>query len=326
MSTQAPLAIYTDPEGVDVGPAAALLARSGLQVRVADLRSEAELIELVREVQPEALLVTYIPVTESVLAAAPSLRIVACSSVGFDHVDLEAARRHGVWVSNVPDAATEEVAMTALAMALALIRHLPFLDRHVREGGWDYEATGMPQRPSQATLGILGLGRIGRRLARSAAGVFGEVIGYDPPIPDDDWPVDVRRVDLEQCLAGSRVLSLHVPLGARTAKLIDARALALMPPGAYLVNVSRGGLVDEAALVAALDSGRLAGAALDVTEPEPPAAESVLRRHPRVLLTPHSAWLSESAKEAYVMRQAENVAALYTNGRPDTPVLVPDGR
>ena len=318
--TNAPVAIYTDPEGVDVRPAAELLRSSGFTVSIEDLRSEAELIELVREAQPEALLVTYLPVTEAVLAAAPSLRIVACSSVGYDHVDLAAARRHDVWVCNVPDAATEEVAVSALAMALALIRHLPFLDRHVRDGGWDYTAAGWPPRPSQTTLGIFGLGRIGRRLADAAASVFGEIVGYDPAIPDAGWPAGVRRVGFQECLESSRVVSLHLPLSAQTTHLLDADALELMPSGSYLVNVSRGGLIDEAALVAALDAGRLAGAALDVTDPEPPPGDCVLRRHPRVLLTPHAAWLSAPANDAYVMRQAENVAAWWTQGHPKTPV------
>lgn len=323
--TATPVAIYTDPAGADIAPAAALLKRHGFVVRIEDLRSEQELIELVSRLQPRALLVTYLPITDAVLAAAPSLRIVACSSVGFDHVDLEAARRHGVWVSNVPDAATEEVAVTALAMALSLIRHLPFLDRRTHAGGWDYQATGWPRRPSQTTLGILGLGRIGSRLATTAAGVFGEVVGFDPALPEADWPTGVRRVKFETCLKESGVLSLHLPLTAQTANLIDADALAWMPRGAYVVNVSRGGLIDERALLAALDDGSLAGIALDVTDPEPPAADSPLRTHPRVLLTPHAAWFSAPANAGYITRQAENVIAWWRQRRPETPICEPAG-
>ncbi|HLH65111.1 MAG TPA: C-terminal binding protein [Solirubrobacteraceae bacterium] len=321
----APLALYTDPEGADVSPAAELLRRHGFEVRVEHAHSPDELVELARRLAPAALLVTYARVGEAVLAAAPSVRIVACCSVGFDHVDLEAARRHGVWVTNVPDAATEEVAVTAFAMALSLVRHLPFLDRHVRKGGWDYQATGWPLRPSDATLGIVGMGRIGRRLATIAGSVFGEVIGCDPLVGSDAWPAGVRRVALGECLRSSRVLSLHAPLSAETARLIDADAIELMPHGAYLVNVSRGGLVDERALIDALDRGRLAGAALDVTDPEPPASDSPLRSHPRVLLTPHTAWISRRADEAYLMRQAENVVALWRERRPLTPVAEPQG-
>jgi D-3-phosphoglycerate dehydrogenase len=318
-----PIALYSDPEGVEMSDAVAMLRDAGFEVLVEDLRSEAELIDCVTDARPAALLVTYLPVTDAVLSASAALGIVACSSVGFDHVDLAAAERHGVWVSNVPDAATEEVATHALAMALALARHLPFLDRHVRDGGWDYGATGMARRLSELTLGVVGMGRIGRRLAGLAAGVFGGVVGYDPFVNDAAWPPEFPRVELDECLEASNVVSLHLPLSAQTKAMIDATALARMPPGSFLVNVSRGGLIDEHALLAALDSGRLAGAALDVTDPEPPPADSPLRRHPRTLITPHAAWLSQQANDGYVMRQAENVVAWLRDRRPHTPVNNP---
>jgi phosphoglycerate dehydrogenase-like enzyme len=318
-----PVALYSDPEGVEMGEAIARLRDAGFEVRVAELGSEAELIARVAEVQPTALLVTSLPVTEAVLAAGTSLGIVSCASVGFDHVDLAAAERRSVWVSNVPAAATEEVATHALALALALVRHLPFLDRHVREGGWQYDATGKARRLSELTLGVVGMGRIGRRLAGLAGGIFGAVIGCDPFVDAAGWPADVPRMELEQCLQASQVISLHLPLSSLTQEMIDARALARMPPGGFLVNVSRGGLVDEAALVAALDSGRLAGAGLDVTDVEPPPADSPLRRHPRVLITPHSAWFSQPANDGYVVGQAENVVAWQRDGRPRTPVNRP---
>jgi phosphoglycerate dehydrogenase-like enzyme len=321
--TERPVALYSDPEGVELTEAVSLLQDAGFDVLVEDLRTEAELMERVADAQPVALLVTYLPVTEAVRSAGASLRIVSCSSVGFDHVDLAAAERHGVWVSNVPDAASEEVAGHALAMALALVRHLPFLDRHVREGGWQYDATGVPRRLSELTLGVVGMGRIGRRLAGLASGVFGQVVGCDPFADDGGWPAAVPRLGLDRCLRESEVISLHLPLSPQTRGLIDADALAGMTPGAMLVNVSRGGLVDEEALLAALDSGHLAAAGLDVTDPEPPPAESLLRRHPRVLLTPHAAWLSEQANDAYVMRQAGNVVAWRRDGRPGTPVNHP---
>jgi phosphoglycerate dehydrogenase-like enzyme len=320
-----PIALYSDPEGAEMRDAVAVLRDAGFDVLVEDLRSEAELIERVTEARPAALLVTYLPVTEAVLSAHESLGIVSCSSVGFDHVDLAAAERHGVWVSNVPDAATEEVASHALAMSLALVRHLPFLDRHVRDGGWDYEATGMARRLSEVTLGVVGMGRIGQRLAGLATGVFGAVIGYDPFVDDGAWPAQLPRVGLDRCLEQSNVVSLHLPLSSQTRGMIGAAALGRMPRGAYLVNVSRGGLIDEEALLAALDSGQVAGAALDVTDPEPPPADSPLRRHPRVLITPHAAWLSQQANDAYVMRQAQNVVAWHRGRRPNTPVNHPSG-
>ncbi len=324
--TEQPLALYPDPEGADVRLAASLLEASGFRVAVDDLRSESALIQRVRATQPAALLVTYLPVTEQVLDAAPSIRIVSCSSVGFEGVDLRAANRRGVWVCNVPDAATEEVATHALAMALSLVRHLPFFDRHVRNGGWSYEATGPLQRPTEMTLGIVGMGRIGRCLASLAAGLFDQVIGYDPVLGEEQWPSGVLRTHLKACLGQSHVVSLHPPLNSQPKGLIDRGALASMQHGAYLVNVSRGGLIDTEALLAELDSGRLAGAALDVTEPEPPATDSPVRRHPRILVTPHAAFYSARALATYIQRQAENVVAWRCDGRPNTPVNDPRAR
>ena len=286
---------------------------------------KADLVARVRELCPTALLVSYTPVGESVLRACPSLRIVSYCAVGYDSIDLDAATRHGVWVTNVPDAATDEVATHALAMALALIRRLPFLDRDVRDGGWAHESAGAARLPSELALGIVGMGTIGRRLASISRGLFGEVIGYDPLLAQDSWPTAVRRVDLDACLRASDVISLHVPLTSATRTLISRRTIALMKPGALLVNVSRGGVVDEAALIEALDAGVLAGAALDVTDPEPPAIDARIRTHPRILITPHAAFFSAGSAERYVLAQARNVIAWHRDGRPLNAVNTPAG-
>jgi D-3-phosphoglycerate dehydrogenase len=319
-----PLALYVDAAGLDLATAVGLLGSAGIQVRFGSPCSERELVELVRDVQPQALLVNYLPVSDSVFETATRLGIVSVGAVGFDSVDVAAATRHGVWVSNVPDAATDEVAAHALAMALALVRHLPFLDRHVRTGGWEYEATGVPRPPGELTLGILGLGRIGRRLADLACGLFGTLVGYDPLVRAQQWPPLVKRVELDECLAASDVLSLHLPLSSDTHRLLDGPRLARLPAGAFVVNVSRGGLIDRDALLAALDSGALAGAALDVTDPEPPTLDDPVRHHPRVLITPHAAFYSARALQNYVVSQAANVISWHHDGRPNTPVNDPD--
>jgi phosphoglycerate dehydrogenase-like enzyme len=318
-------ALYTDPEGADLRESTRLLQAAGFRVVIADLHSEEEVIARLSDSQPEALLVTYVPVTERVLASAPSVRLVSCASVGFDCVDLEAAELRGIWVSNVPDAATEEVADHALALSLALSRHLPFYDREVRGGGWSYEATGVPKRLSDLTLGVVGMGRIGRRLTGLAHGIFGRVIAHDPFAESAGWPDGVERTELVACLRESDVVSLHLPLTATTERIIAAATIGDMRDGAYLVNVSRGGLIDEGALLSALDSGKLSGAALDVTCTEPPSASDPLRRHPRILVTPHAAFYSSRAMSRYILRQAENVVAWSRNGRPNTPVNSPSG-
>jgi phosphoglycerate dehydrogenase-like enzyme len=316
----APLAAYADVVDVDPAPGVRLLEQAGFAVRVLGTEDPARIRR--EAADAAALLIGYARVDADLLAGLPRLGIVATQSAGFDMVDLEAARARGVWVSNVPGAATEEVAVHALAMGLGLLRGLPFLDRAVRAGRWN--AAELPLwRPSTATLGILGLGRIGRRLGRLAAGVYGRVIGHDPLLDATAWPPGVERVGLDELLGASHVISLHLPLTPGTHHLIDASTLARMRAGALLVNVSRGALVDAGALLAALDGGQLGGAALDVLEHEPPAGDDPLLRHPRVLITPHAAYYSDQSATAYVLEQAHNVVAWWRDGQPRDIVLDP---
>ena len=235
-----------------------------------------------------ALLVGDTPVTAEVLDAAPSIRIVSTVTAGTDHLDLEAARERGVWVSNVPDVSTEEVASHALGMALSLMRQLPRFDREVRAGGWDALSGRRPLRPSSLTLGIVGLGRIGGRLAAISRPLFGRVLGSDPAL--SSAADGVALVGLAELLAESHVVSLHLPALPGNQRLIDHARMASMRPGALLVNVSRGGLIDQAALLAMLDSGHLGGAALDVLAVEPPDPEDPLLRTPACcsVRTPHT--------------------------------------
>lgn len=326
MTARAPVALYADTAGAQIDPAVALLEAAGLRVVVAELHTQRAVAERVGALRPVALLTAYAPVTAGVLAAAEGLGLVSCCAAGFDNVDVEAATARGVWVANVPDAAVEEVATHALAMGLGLVRHLPFLDRQVRAGGWDDSATGLPRRLSVLTLGVIGAGRIGRQLLELGRPLFGRVVCHDPLLAAADLPAGVEWLALEDCLAAADVLSLHLPMVAGRPPLIDRAALARMRQGAFLVNVSRGGLVDPVGLLEALDAGRLAGAALDVTSPEPPGRSDPLRSHPRIVLTPHAAYLSEQSARAYVTSQAENVLAWLHSGRPRTPVNEPAAR
>jgi phosphoglycerate dehydrogenase-like enzyme len=312
------LAVYTDVVEVDPAPGIELLEAAGFTVRVLDTTDHAV---IARDAADAVVLLNgYTQVDAALLAALPRLELVATQSVGFDMIDLDAARERGIWVSNVPAAATEEVAVHAFAMGLSLLRGLPFLDRAVRAGRWAADELPL-RRPSDTTLGILGLGRIGRRVAGLAQGTYGRVAGYDPVA--DGWPEGVERLGLEEVLAVSDVVSLHLPLSAETEHLLDATALAGMRPGAHVVNVSRGALIDAAALLEALDSGRLGGAALDVLAVEPPDPADPLLHHPRVLVTPHAAYYSDRAARAYVVDQARNAVAWLQDGRPRDVVVTP---
>jgi D-3-phosphoglycerate dehydrogenase len=311
--------LYADLTGLDVGSGQEVLRDRGLDVlRIAGDPGQDDLDRVV------ALMAGYDRVDDALLGRLPGLRLVATHSAGVDMVDLGAVRRRGLWLCNVPYAATEEVASHALAMALALLRRLPEYDRQARSGGWSQVGAVLPRLPTELTLGVLGMGRIGSATARFGMGVFRRVLGHDPGVEDAAWPAGVTRVeDVDELCRRSDVLSLHLPLTDRTRRIVDARRLALLPPGAVLVNVSRGGLVDEAALVDALHAGRIAGAGCDVLAAEPPDAADPLLSAPGVLLSPHVAYLSERSLRRYVEVPVRNVLALLETGEPLTPVLSP---
>ncbi|WP_406495165.1 C-terminal binding protein [Streptomyces sp. NBC_00846] len=316
-----PLVVFTDPEELDVGPGMRLLAEAGFDTRVVGSRDPDAIVAAARDAV--ALIVGYAPVDAALLDRLPGVRMVAAMSTGYDMIDTAQALRRGVWVSNLPFAATEDVAVHALASALCLVRALPQADATVRGGGWSTEFAELPRRAGELTLGLMGFGRIARELARIAGPVFGRVAAYDPHADAAGWPSGVERLDRDELVAGCDVLSLHTPLTEQTRGMVDAELLARMRPGGYLVNVARGELVDTAALLAALDGGRLRGAALDVFPVEPPAPDDPLRAHPRIQLSPHSAYLSDTSQRAYVCAPVENVIAWHRTGRPLTPVVAP---
>ncbi|MFV0461472.1 MAG: C-terminal binding protein [Actinomycetales bacterium] len=208
--------------------------------------------------------------------------------IGYDNIDVEAAKRLKIPVSIVPDASTEEVASHAFALGLMLARRIPQGQQAIRTGGWAGQVPASAPVLSELRAGIIGMGRIGRHVAACWKAVGAQVTAYDPVASFDD----VTPGTLEDILSGSDVVSLHVPLTEQTRHLVSRESIALMRPGAVVVNVSRGGLVDEEALADALREGHLAGAGLDVFEQEPLPSDHVLRGVPNAVLTPHSAWKS----------------------------------
>ena len=329
MDTVRPLAVYTDVEDTDPAPGIALLEAHGFEVRVLGTRDPQLIVEGARDAV--ALLPGYASVTREMIEAMPNLEIIALMSMGFDYVDLDAATENGVWVTNVPGAATEEVATHALAITLHSLRQLRFYLGSANPDDWNERAPKAPPRLSERTLGVIGLGRIGREFARQAGPLFGRVLGYDPLMPDtgevraDLDALGVQRGSLEHVRASSDVLSLHLPLTPETEHMVDAEFLAGMPQGALLVNVSRGALIDDAALAASLDAGHLGGAALDVLATEPPSPGHPLVGRDDVVLTPHIAYFSERTEIEYVRIQAQNTVTLQESGAPDSPVNRPEG-
>lgn len=246
--------------------------------------------------EADALVVSLHRLTEAHFAAlGKNVRAIGRAGVGLDTIDLDAARAYGVAVVNQPSYASQEVADQAVALLLAAHRRVPQADATIRRGDWPGAADlGSIPGLSGLTLGVLGCGRIGQMVIERMSPFVASILTYDAlvrPTGDKVSAVD----DLPTLLAASDVLTLHLPLTAETHHIIGAGELAQLPENALLVNVSRGGLVDEDALAAALASGRLRAAALDVFEGEPLAADSPLRSAPNVVLSPHIAWYSDSS-------------------------------
>ena len=311
--------LITDYDFPDVELEKALIGDAGFELGTAQCRTEDDLIAAAQGCQ--GLLAQYVPVTERVFSARPEVRIVSRMGAGFDTVDVAAARKHGVWVANSPDYGIGEVATHALGMALALVRHLPRLDREVRSGTWHYASTGGLVRATELTLGILGLGRIGKRLSYISRNVFGSVIACDPYIIDGDYPAYVGRVSKEELFRKADIVSLHVPLTDETRGLVDEKLLGLMRKGSFLVNTSRGAVVKVRDVLSALDSGRLEGAALDVLPAEPPAANDPVLSHPKALLTPHAAFYSIEGERELRTKAAQNLIDWAKTGRPKYVVV-----
>ena len=260
------------------------------------------------------------------LDALVSLKVVAGTSAGHDHLPLAELRRRGVWVTAARDYCVDEVADHTLALVVDLLRQVSFHDRLLHDGGWRAGPQwSAPRRLAGTALGLVGFGRTGKAVARRAVALGMAVTAFAPTASGADLAAHgVRRQEtLLDLLGGSDVVSLHVPLSAETRGLFDATTLAAMRPGAMLVNVSRGEIVDEKALTAALASGRLAGAALDVFADEPLPASHPLRSSPRAVLTPHIAWWSEGAAIRGGEAAADAVAAVLRGERPAGAVVDP---
>jgi len=314
-----PRALFADYDFPDIDLERSLFAAAGVELATAQCRTEDELIAAARDCA--AILLQYAPVTERVVAALPGVGIVSRIGAGFDNVDTDACAKHGVWVGNSPDYGVGEVATHALAMALAMMRNIVAYHRDIGAGKWHYESSGKLRRATSMTLGIVGLGRIGKRMAHIGRNVFARVIACDPYIIDGDFPAYVERGNLAEVVGQSDVVSLHVPLTQETRRMIDGPVLAAMKPGSFLVNTARGAVVDVDAALAALDRGTLGGLALDVLPVEPVPADSRLLGHPRVILTPHAAFYSVEAERELRRKAAQNIITFLRTGRPDYVVV-----
>lgn len=312
--------LFTDYDLLDVSLERTLFADAGIELVEAQCRTEADVIE--QAAGCSALLVQYAPITDAVLRARPEIGLASRIGAGYDTIDAQAAQRHGVWVSNSPDYGVGEVATHALALLLATIRGIARYDRDIHAGRWHYTTVGAIPRASNLTLGIVGLGRIGKRFAHLARNCFRRVIAYDPYLIDGDFPAYVERIGtLQQLFEQADAVSLHCLLNDETRGMIDAAVLRAMKPGSYLVNTARGAVIDVDGLAQVLAEDRLAGVGLDVLPAEPIEAGHTLLADPRVLLTPHSAFYSAESEIELRRKAAQNIVTWMRTGRPDYPVV-----
>ena len=264
-------------------------------------------------------------VTDATFAKAGRCKVIVRAGVGYNNVDLPAAGRRGIAVCNVPDYGTEEVADHSIMLLLAVARHLTIQHDSMRAGTWDYMTGRHTPRLRGKTLGLVGCGRIGSATALRAKAFGLDVVFYDPNVPPGlEKALGVRReFRLEPLLEQSHFVSLHCYLDDRSRHLIDAKALARMRPGSILINTARGPVVDQEALIAALESGHLLGAGIDVFEREP-LDDDRLRDHPRVVLTPHSAFYSIEGFIELRTKAAEEVRRVLLGEAPRNLVNGPE--
>jgi D-3-phosphoglycerate dehydrogenase len=306
------------PKGI-----ALLQARSEFEVDVAGKKlPDAELLARVSDV--EAIVVrSETKITRAVLDAAPKLKVVGRAGVGVDNVDVEAATARGVVVMNTPAGNTTSTAELTFSMLLALARKIPQAHASMRAGEWNRKAFSGTEVCGK-TLGVLGMGRIGSEVAKRGRAFGMKVLAYDPYLSSARaQALDVELVDLDRVYAESDFITVHMPMTDETRGMVNAAAIAKMKRGVRLLNCARGGIIVEKDLLAALEEGRVAGAALDVYESEPLAADSPLRAHPQVILTPHLGASTEEAQENVGIEVAEAITAYLLEGEVRNAVNVP---
>jgi D-3-phosphoglycerate dehydrogenase / 2-oxoglutarate reductase len=316
-----PLIAVTDSPFPSLDPAKAALARIDPELRMAKSPSADDILAVARDA--DAVLVTYAKLPGELLRQLTRCKAIGRFGLGVDNIDIPAAAALGITVTYVPDYCMQEVSDHAMALLLALVRKVPLSNKLVQSGRWEVPPIVPIHRLSGRVLGLVGFGNIPRALAPKAKAFGLRVVTYDPYAPTDVLAnAGVEGVGFDQLLGMSDFVSVHAPLSPATRGLFNSAVFGKMKPGAFLVNTARGPLVDEDALIAALDSGRLGGAALDVVTTEPLAKDSKLLGRDNVILTPHTAFYSVEALEELQTKCASDVARVLSGEKPVYPVKI----
>jgi D-3-phosphoglycerate dehydrogenase len=303
------LAVYTDTDDLDPAAGIELLKGAGFEVIRLETHNEDEIVKAARNAH--ALLVGYANISKSLIDRLTSLEIVSMLSTGTDNIDTKALSDRNISLVTLGALPAQEVATHTLALTLSMLRGIDKFTAAAQRLEWfktPYPV--IPPRLSELTLGVLGFGRIGELVGTYAAPFFKSISFHDPVVTKHPDP-RFRPSSFDELLATSDVLSINIPATPTNKHLFNAAKFSKMKKGSYLVNASRGSLVDSSALAAALKSGHLAGAALDVIDGEPAKADNPLLNNPQVLLTPHVAYLSQFTQKAYITVQAQNVIDFF---------------
>jgi D-3-phosphoglycerate dehydrogenase len=300
-------------------PAKAALARLNPTLRMAKSTSANDILEVARDA--DAILVTYAKLTGDLIRQLTRCKAIGRFGLGVDNIDLVAAKEKGIAVNYVPDYCIREVSDHTMALLLALIRKIPFSNKLVQGGRWEMPAVVPIRRIEGTMLGLLGFGNIPRLVAPKAKAFGMKVIAFDPFAKSELFKTEgVDSVDLDTLLKTSDYISVHAPLTPQTRGLVNADAFAKMKKGAYVVNTARGPLIDEPALIAALDSGQVGGAALDVVAVEPLAKDSTLLGRDNVIISPHTAFYSIEALDELQSKCASDVARVLNGEKAVYPI------
>ena len=306
--------LITDVDWPDIRIEEEILGRAGIDVRLAGGTDNET---LAREgADCDALMVLFTPMPAETLAIFPRCKALVRLGIGYNSVDMDAATRLGIRVCNIPDYCQEEVADHTVAMFLAGVRKICLLDSQVKAGGWNMHAAGSVPRLRGKVFGLWGCGGIGRLTGKRLLAFGLRVAAFDPYLSPEALREEgfLPCADVNELLAQSDFLSLHMPLTPETRHAVNAETLRAMKRGVYIVNASRGGLVDEEALLEAIRSGQASGAALDVLGVEPPAEIPPLATLPSVTLTPHAAWNSDDAIPELRTKAAQNLVRFFETG------------
>ncbi|MCA6214132.1 MULTISPECIES: C-terminal binding protein [Thermococcus] len=293
------------------------LEKVGAELVAVQLRyaQPEEIIKVCKDA--DGLIVQYAKITREVIEGLEKCKVIARYGIGVDNVDVKAATEKGIFVVNVPDYCIEEVSDHTIALLLASIRKINLYDKSVKSGTWDYKIGRPMYRIKGKTLGLIGFGKLARRVAEKMKPFRVEIIAYDPYVsPKVAEKYGIKLVDFDELLKNSDFISIHVPLTEETYHLLSDREFELMKDGVIIVNTARGPIIDEKALVKALESGKIAYAGLDVTEVEPIPSDSPLLKFDNVIITPHVAWYSEESQAELQTKAARGVAEVLSGKIP----------